>query len=196
MSPVPEGFRQGQRVKEESERLQRVEVWLRHIEQEESMSKYDIVIKQIEPIQVASLRGVVPLPPDQGRLWGELEGYLAMQHIHAGEEPCLTLYYDEEYKERDWDLEVCEPVHAEIAATDRIKLQVLPGVDSMACTIHHGPFTTISEAYNAIGKWIDANGYRITGPCREVYLHSAGDGNQNDPDTVTEIQYPVEKTRG
>jgi effector-binding domain-containing protein len=70
----------------------------------------------------------------------------------------------------------------------------------MACTIHHGPFVTINEAYAAIGKWIDANGYRICGPAREVYLREARRSeavgvSQTDPDTVTEIQFPVEKVQ-
>lgn len=68
-------------------------------------------------------------------------------------------------------------------------------------TIHHGPLTTISEAYNAIAKWIKANGYRIFGPNREVYLREAKPGgsgeagavSQNDPDAVTELHFPVEK---
>ena len=63
-----------QRVEEEAGRLERVELWLRQIEQEDSMSKYDVVIKKIEPIKVASVRGVVPTPPDQRSLWDELMG--------------------------------------------------------------------------------------------------------------------------
>src|SRR4026209_1227529 len=68
-----------QRVGEEAERLQRVERWLRQIEQEDSMSKYDVVIKKMEAIKVASVRGVVPTPPDQRSLWNELMGYLNQQ---------------------------------------------------------------------------------------------------------------------
>jgi effector-binding domain-containing protein len=63
----------------------------------------------------------------------------------------------------------------------------------MASVVHHGPFTTIGEAYTAIIKWIEANGYRCVGPVREVYLQPAANGSQSDPDTVTEIQFPVEK---
>jgi hypothetical protein len=36
--------------------------------------------------------------------------------------------------------------------------------------------------------------HRITDPCREVYLRPNENGSQTDPDTVTEIQFPVEKT--
>jgi hypothetical protein len=39
-----------QRVEEEAARLERVELWLREIEQEDSMSRYDVVIKKVEQI--------------------------------------------------------------------------------------------------------------------------------------------------
>jgi effector-binding domain-containing protein len=185
-----------QEVQEETERLERVEARLRQIEQEEDMSKYDVVIKKVEPIKVASVRGVVPTPPQQGSLWSELEGYLARQRVRPAA-PCFSLYHDNEYKERDWDIETCEPIEADLAETGRVKLRTLPAVETMACTVHHGPFVTLNEAYDAIGKWIDANGYRICGPSREIYLHVTEEGhgmvNQTDPQTVTEIQFPVEK---
>lgn len=185
-----------QRVQEETERLERVEVRLRQIEQEEDMSKYDVVIKKVEPIKVASVRGVVPTPPQQGPLWSELEGYLARQRVRSAA-PCFSLYHDDEYKERDWDIEACELIEADLAETGRVKVRTLPAVETMACTVHHGPFVTLNEAYDAIGKWIDANGYRICGPGREIYVHVTEEGHgmvsQTDPHTVTELQFPVEK---
>jgi DNA-binding transcriptional MerR regulator len=190
-----------QRVQQEAERLERIEARLRQIEQENCMSKYDVVIKSADEIKVASVRDVVPTPPEQGPLWQELDGYLALQRVHPVG-ACFTMYYDDEFKERDWDVEVCEPIDAELgestlapgaSAGERIKVKVLPAVDSLACTIHHGPFVTIGEAYNAIGQWITDNGYRITGPCREFYLKPSKNNSQTDPNTVTEIQFPVEK---
>jgi effector-binding domain-containing protein len=180
-----------QRVREEAERLERIDARLRQIEQEDVMSKYDVVIKKVDEIKTASVRDVVPTPPEQGGLWGELEGYLAMHRVHPVG-ACFTLYHDDEFKERDWDLEVCEPIDVNVGESRRVKVQTLPA-STMACTLHNGPFTTIGEAYNAIGKWITDNGYRITGPCREVYLRPSKNGSQTDPETVTEIQFPVEK---
>jgi DNA-binding transcriptional MerR regulator len=181
-----------QRMQQEAERLERIEAQLRQIEQEKCMSKYDVVIKSGEQIKVASVRDVVPTPPDQGPLWEELGGYLTMNHIRPNG-ACFTLYYDDEFKERDWDLEVCEQIDVDLGESRRIKVRTLPAVDSLACTIHHGPFVTIGDAYNALGQWITDNGYRITGPCREVYLRPQENGSQTDPETVTEIQFPVEK---
>jgi effector-binding domain-containing protein len=181
-----------QRVQEEAERLMRIEARLRQIEQEDVMSKYDVVIKKIEPLKVASLRGVVPTPPEQGVLWRELEGYLAMHRVR-GIGPCLSLYHDDEYREQDWDIEVCAPIAEDVPPSKRIAVQVLPSMAAMACTIHEGPFVTIGEAYDAVMRWVDENGYQIIGPVREVYLKEAEHGSQTDPGTVTEIQVPVEK---
>jgi len=181
-----------QQADELQERLVRVEARLKHIEQEGKMPTYDVVIKKVEPQLMASVRDVVPTPPDQGRLWGELGVYLG-QHKAISTGPCWTIYYDPEYKERDWDVEVCEPLGAPIPGTERIHVRELPGVETIACTIHHGPFVTISQAYGALMQWVQDNGYRIVGPCREVYLQPSANGSQTDPDTVTEIQLPVEK---
>ena len=180
------------RVREEAERLERIGARLRQIEQEDGMSKYDVVIKSADEIKVASVRGIVPTPPEQGGLWQELEEYLAQQHVRPTG-ACFTLYLDDEYKERDWDVEVCEPINAELGESKHVKVKTLPAIENLACTIHNGPFVTIGEAYNAIGKWITDSGYRIVGPCREIYLHTNENGSQTDPDTVTEIQFPVEK---
>jgi len=182
-----------QQVEAEAERLERVDIWLRQIEQEECMSKYDVVIKKVDPIKVASVRGVVPTPTEQGPLWQELGTYLAQQHVQTVG-PCFTLYHDEDHKDRDWDVEVCEQINVELAPAKRIKVHSLPGFDTMACVVHAGAFATIGEAYDAIMKWVDENKYQIVGPCREICLREPQPQNsQNDPGTVVEIQFPVKK---
>ena len=182
-----------QRVEEEAARLERVELWLREIEQEDSMSKYDVVIKKIEPHQVASVRGVVPTPPDQRSLWDELLNYLQQKSARMIGPP-MAIYHDKEFKARDWDIEVVMPLTDNIPSGQQVKVYELPGAEKMACVVHTGPFATIGEAYDALAKWIDQNGYQIVGPGRELNLRLPDKlGDQNDPNTVNEIQFPVEK---
>jgi DNA-binding transcriptional MerR regulator len=181
-----------QQVDEVEERLARIEARLRQIEQEGKMPAYEVVVKKVEPQLVATVRGVVPTPPEQGGLWQKLGAYLSERKASSAG-PCFTLYHDVEYKERDLDLEVCEPLTAPVPGNERVRVYELPGAERMAATIHHGPFVTIGEAYQAIMQWIEANGCRIVGPCREVYLQTAQNGSQTDPNTVTEIQFPIEK---
>lgn len=88
-------------VLDETERLARVETRLRQIEREEVVSKYDVVIKKVDSLKIAALREIVPTPPDQGRLWQELESYLVQHHVQRTGGPCLSLYHDEEYKREE-----------------------------------------------------------------------------------------------
>jgi effector-binding domain-containing protein len=172
----------------------RVELWLRESEQEDSMSKYDVVIKKIEAIKVASVRGVVPTPPDQRSLWDELMNYLNQEGAHMIGPP-MALYHDPEFKEHDWDIEVCMPIVDEPASENGVKVYNLPGSEKMACVVHTGPFAIIGEPYGALAKWIDQNGYHIVGLGRELNLRLPEKlGDQNDPNWVNEIQFPVEKT--
>jgi len=182
-----------QKMEQEAVRLERVELWLRQIEQEDSMSRYDVVIKRIDPLSVASVRGVVPTPPDQRSLWDELIGYLTQKGTRMIGPP-MAIYHDAEFRERDWDIEVVMPLSEVIPSSERVQVYELPGAEKMACVVHTGPFATIGEAYDAIAKWIDQNGYHIVGPGRELNLRLPDKlGDQNDPNTVNEIQFPVEK---
>jgi effector-binding domain-containing protein len=73
-----------------------------------------------------------------------------------------------------------------------VKVRNLPGEDSVASTIHRGPYDNIGEAYQALMTWCEANGYELAGPDREVYLTSPP--KVSDPaDYVTELQQPVKK---
>ncbi len=181
-----------QAMHDEEERLQRVASLLHQIDLEDNMSEYAVVMKAVEPIRIASVRGVVRLPSEQGSLWEELGATLGRNHVKPVG-PCFSLYHDKETKEFDWDIEVAEPISAELVEAGNVKVTQLPAVAQMACTVHHGPFQTLSQAYAAILKWVDENGYEVTGPCREVYLHEAVAGVQDDPNTITEIQFPVRK---
>lgn len=183
---------QQQRVQEEQDRLARVEARLRQIEMETTMPIYDVILKPIEAIRVASVRAIIPAYKEQGGLWQELYGTLGAQHAQFTG-PCLSIYHDEEYTERDVDTEACQPVSAAVKPQGRVTVRDLPAA-LMACAVHHGPFATVTQAYDAVVQWIESNGYRTTGPAREIYLRPPRvAGEQNDPDCLTEIQFPVEK---
>jgi DNA-binding transcriptional MerR regulator len=178
-----------QRMMQEHEMLARVDVRLKQIEQEDTMSTYDVVIKKIEPIPIASVRGIIPTYPEQGGLWNTLEKYLNQIRI-TPIAACFTLYHSEE---PEIDAEVCEPLSTPIRSEGEIHSYILPGNEASACTVHHGAFVTIGQAYEALIKWIEASGYAISGPSREIYLNPCTKGSQTDPKTVTEIQFPITK---
>jgi effector-binding domain-containing protein len=184
------------RLYEEETRLRRVEEWLRRIEKEGTMPGYDVVIKKLEAVKVASVRNVIPSYNQVSKLFNELFSYLAGQRAQfAG--PPLTIYHDAEYRDKDADVEVAVPITGAIPPTERIRMQVLPEIEQSACLIHKGPYENLHHAYAALMTWVEANGYQIIWPNREVYLKGPGEENKDDPATyVTEIQLPVKKGKG
>ena len=104
----------------------------------------------------------------------------------------MVLWYDTEFKESSVDGAAAYRLRYRVPERGRMQVHELAAA-TMAATIHHGPYNTIHEAHEAVLKWIEANGYRIVGPDREVYLYNKPPIRRDDPSYVTEIQYPVEK---
>lgn len=178
-------------IKGEQAKLERIEFLIKMYEQEDLAMKYDIVIKRVEPIKVATVRDMIPGYGEQGHLWEELNAYIS-KHGARITPPCMVIYYDEGYKEEDVDVEVIEPIIGELPSSERIKVKTLPAVDEMACVVHVGPFSSLSMAYGAMSQYIADNAYEIIAPPRELYLK--GEWITDNPNEYfTELQFPVSK---
>lgn len=73
-------------------------------------------------------------------------------------------------EENDHDISVgaCIPFEGLLNGNEQVEVVTLPAVETMASAIHHGPFSTLNQAYNDMMKWVEANGYRISGPNRQL----------------------------
>lgn len=185
-----------QQLAEGQTQLARIEAWLQAFEQEATMPAYDVVIKKVATLRVAQARGLAPkmeqpeLGITLGRLFAEVEQAIIQQGAAiAG--PGTTLYYDPDFREQDIDVGACLAFTGELRESEQVKVIELPAVETMACVIHHGSFTTMHHAYHAMLAWIEANGYRVSGPNRELNLEFELGGDESK--FVTEIQFPVEK---
>lgn len=195
-------FELEQQVSAQQSQLARVEARLGQLEGR-NMSNYEVVLKTVPEQTVVSVRETLPLPGDQGRLFFELESYLRA-HDGAAVGAPFAMYHNEGYRVRDLDIEVAIPADVAKPGGDRPQVYRLPSVRA-ACAVHQGDFSAIGEAYQAVGAWIEANGYRIVGPCREVNLRFSKMGSglswpesylTDDPNEyVTEVQFPVEKAQ-
>jgi effector-binding domain-containing protein len=183
---------QQQLVQEEQERLIRVEARLRQIEREAGVTKYDVVIKKLDPQKVASARKVIETPKNITGLFEQIFGYLGKQGIRPLGPPC-GIWHDPEYRDKDFDTEVVVPVERSFPAGEGVQSAELPAVPAAACTIHPGSYEDFPQAYTAILGWISANGYRTAGPYREIYLRGPGPQAADPAEYVTEIQVPVER---
>jgi effector-binding domain-containing protein len=180
------------RVAEDRQKLARVENLLKQFEKEGVMPDYQITLKQVQPLLVASVRDTVPTYGDIGRLYGDIFKHLGKKFIFKPAGPVMMLCHDHEYKESDVDIEAAVPINKEIPGSERVKVYELPEMEQAACTIHRGGYETISQAYKALMTWIEANGYQITGPDRELYFTDPAKAKKTE-DNITEIQFPVKK---
>ena len=167
------------------------------------MPTQEVIVKKVEAVRVASIRRTIPTYAAQGAMWNELDAYLARNAIRPIG-PCIALYHDTEYRERDVDIETCEPVPPHANGQAEVSVKTLPAVETMATVLHHGGFENIGQAYGALIAWIESSGYRITGTNREVYLRAVVDADMlaqyppefvtaDEAERLTEIQFPVEK---
>ena len=183
-----------QQLVEGQARLARIEAWLQAFEQEVAMPEYDVVLKKVAPLQVAQVRGVAPgmqnLGPTLDGLFDQVMDYISQQGATCVD-PAITLYYDTEYNEHAISVGACMPFEGSLNDSEQVKVVTLPAVETMATVIHHGSFSTMDQAYKAIFKWIEANGYHVSGPNRELNLEYERGGDQSK--FVTELQFPVEK---
>jgi effector-binding domain-containing protein len=185
-----------QQLEEGQARLARIEAWLQAFEQEATMPEYDVVIKSVVVLRVAQACGIAPkmeqpeLGITLGRLFAEVMGSITQQGATIVG-PGITLYYDLEYREREISVGACLAFKGSLFESEQVKVVELPAVEAMASVIHHGRFSTMHQAYNAILPWIEANGYHISGPNRELNLEFEPGGDEST--FVTEIQFPVEK---
>lgn len=173
-----------QQIADEQARLARVAARIRQIEQEGTMSGYDVVLKEVAPQPVAGIRQIIPHYGAIGPLFDELYAYLGR---HGAGGLAATIDHNEGYMERDPDMEAAVYLQGEVPASERVKVYTLPAA-TVASTIHKGAWEGLNAAYTALMAWIEPSGYRVVGESRELYLHMA-----ESPDGhVTEVQIPVQ----
>ena len=176
------------RVQEETERLARLRARLRLIELEGIMAS-EVVLKDLGPQWIVSMREVIPGFRTIGALFGKLYGALGplpSQGLAA------AVFHDQEFKEQEVDVEVGVYLKQAISVSKPLLVRELPAATA-ASIVHHGAFNRISEAYQAVLHWIDANGYRQAGPARELFLHVSQPASREDESNVAEIQIPIER---
>ncbi|MBP2652519.1 MAG: transcriptional regulator, MerR family [Firmicutes bacterium] len=179
-------------IEDERVKLNQVEAYLKILRQEEMNVSYDVLLKELPEVIVASMRRRIPNYDAFNAIYPEMGSYMKEQNVKcAVPEYCFTIYHDGEYKETDIDVEICEAVTDFGRDSDTIKFKKIDNVKTAACIMHKGPYNRIGMAYGAVMKWIEGNGYRISGFPRESYIDGIWN-KENSEEWLTEIQIPVE----
>jgi len=95
-------------------------------------------------------------------------------------------YYDKEFNRESSDIEVF------IGIKEKEKADVIMEPCECAMTVHHGGYSTLSEAYGAVVSWIIENGYEIAGAPFDLYIKTQFD-SLPPQDWETEVYFPIRK---
>jgi len=156
------------------------------------MPRYDIVIKTAPAMLVAARRVTIPtndqVPAYLGPAYAEVYNYLRQESV-KDDGQCMALWHSPADVYANEDAEAMVVVDRPLPGTERVKVYELPPTQ-VAAVVHHGDFEEFTQGHAALLEWIDANGYQIVGPYREIYIKHE---KNNLSDTITEVQFPVEK---
>ncbi len=183
-----------QHVQTEQEQLVRIEARLRSLEQGGAMPVYEVVLKAVKPINGVAMHLTATDLTYQAHWVDTIDSVLKRYGVKPIDH-LLVLHAESEDEQIFGPVEVVAPVDErtiEILITrseGRLTRCELPASPQMASTLHHGAPSMAFSAYQALGSWMENNGYTIVGPRRKICLRQG----ENLDDTLTEIQFPVEK---
>jgi DNA-binding transcriptional MerR regulator len=186
-----------QSLHEEAARLRHIESRLRQIEEQGALGDYDVVIKPGPARPFLSVRTTFPHFADAFAMVQEVARAVTT-HVPAQAREHMIVVAHSDFEEENLDLEIgfslTQPVKKDVSLPGRLLMTTheLPAVDVLATLARTGPGSETHLATGALGLWMEANGYRVIGPCREVFLEIPFQ-KPGEEDVVMEIQFPVTK---
>jgi DNA-binding transcriptional MerR regulator len=187
-----------QHIQAEQTRLARIEARLKCIEQENEPSPYEIVIKEVPSMLIASIEGSLPDEDEIARaVLGLFEKIVLALSLSAQTEPIsqpwflLWSHMNDQFK--DMQVEAAIPLRAPVSTTTPLRVVKLPPVPTMACTLHQGTYRDLPQAIQALYRWAETNGYYASGLGREIFLQSGTE--MDNPSYLTELQLPLTKDK-
>jgi DNA-binding transcriptional MerR regulator len=172
-------------------RIARIE---RRLRQLEGTIMSTVVYKTLPSVTVYAVHGVAPGMGQEnvGPLVGPLIEGLD-RALEAAGRPILEpgIFWYDSAGEEGLGIHLSYPAEDTPVPGEGYEVVELPGVATAATLQHRGDMTGIGESWSTLMQQIVADGYRIVGATREVYLEA--EGHEPGPDWLTELQAPVER---
>jgi DNA-binding transcriptional MerR regulator len=179
---------------EESARLRHIETRIAQIDAEGALSVDDVVMRAEPARTIASLRQVVPSFAAARELIGQATRAVRASLPVESIGPLIALAHAPEFDSEQLDVEMGYVLKAPPAAGRSLAplaVRELPAVERMAACVRVGLPEHAHLVTAKIGAFLEANGYQLAGPSREVFLEPPRPERMEE--AVVEMQYPVER---
>lgn len=188
-----------EQIADNTRRLARLDAYLRATEGAVMKPDIEAELKRIEPQRVAYLTehaggwGNAHIGPVIAPLFDKLANTLATASI--GEFGPAIAVYEADQSDDGTTVSVTAAfvVDDSVESGPDFSVTTLPPIDLAAVSVHRGSPETIDESWHLLMDWIHAEGYELSGVCREVYLMP---GDIPMEQWITELQQPVRKLAG
>ena len=157
------------------------------------MSLAEPVVKEVAPLRVISKRDKGIYAEVICRLGRDLCGQLEIPENRSPAVtvtgPFMSIYHDDDYREKDADVECAIPVSGRVVITDQeIAIRTLPGGKCLS-VVYKGPYTGLHEAWSRILAYAEEREFAIAGQEKELYYNDPA--KVPDEDLLTELQLPI-----
>jgi effector-binding domain-containing protein len=167
------------------------------IESQGSLGDYDVVMKSAPALPFLSLRASYPQMEHAIAALRDVAIAVRAQ-IPAASRDNLVVVAHSDFEDENLELEIgvtlSRRINKRIQLPGRgdMTMTEIPAADHLATIVRSGPNYQSHLAFGQLGIWMEANSYRIAGPCREVFLDLPFQVPDQE-ETALEIQFPVEK---
>ncbi len=185
-----------QQIHDDELKLQQLTTFITKYNKEETIMKFEAVVKNIPSCTVLALNAVIPTYSQEGELWGKFMELVGKQNLFANLKEggyCYAMFFEEDHKEGVIHIEIGDEVTGLTKEVVGLEVKALPAIEQALTILVKGPYeVNIQEGFNFAGTWMEENDYDFSGPPRTQYIK--GPGDTKDPaEYVTEIQIPIKK---
>lgn len=164
----------------------------KQLESEKKIMNYKIEVKEIPEQYMMCKRDIIPSYDKEYLLWEGLKNELkslALDVRYCSNVPTRAYFYDEGFKEKDVDVEICVAVEKEYESTENIIFKVISTKKCVSVT-YQGGYDKIAGIHFIISNWIIEHDCQLDGPNFTIYHVSPSDTNNPD-EYVTEVCFPI-----
>lgn len=183
-----------QAMRIEEQRLRHIESRIAQIDRQGRMSDYDVVTKTLPSLPILAADYMIDDLEAAGPLVAAAAaaGRLAIPETRRGN---LIVTAENDAGSGRMNLSVGYTLSRAAsrkltAAGLTFNPRTLPSIETAATLVRQGTNAESHTAFGAIGLWVEANGYVVTGPSREIFLEPVLEPPGFDR-ALVEIQFPI-----
>jgi DNA-binding transcriptional MerR regulator len=183
---------------EEMERLRHIESRIAQIDAEGELSVDDVIMRSEPAQRLLSVRRIVPSFVAARDLIRELSESLRALKAKGMLGRLTAIAHAQEFELDRIDVEAGFVIESELrqearlASGELLTVRELPAVERMATCVRIGLPERAHLITAKVGIFLEANGYTLAGPSREVFLQPPRLDRMEE--SVVEMQFPVAKT--